>query len=520
VLLHRSETAGIPARESWLNRPLSGRSCALGWIAATVIFLVVVRLCGGPSEGDVAEGGYSTWAVAHGYLACAYSPAAAFHFPSIARPGPFIAPLWPMLSGVFAAVFRIGHSVPFPSQKALGPHCSTALVAMYHWSVRSNAVKQTVQLGYLSWVALMAGVVALLRACGRGRCGWEPAVLALLACIPAVWASIVQFTHPQDLLAMGLALGSLACARRGWWVWAGILVGLATTSQQFALLVAAPLFVVVPAPRRVRFAGAVIGAAALVIVPFVAITSGRALRAVVLGSGNTSSFGGTVLWELHLHGAMLVGLSRILPIALSVLLAWWALRQLGPDVLEPVPLVSLVATSLTLRLVFEQNLFGYYLMALVVCLVILDAVQGRLRGRLLAWLAVVTLAFPYVPWGFFSNSVGWGLQEREFLPFVFIGIALTLIVVDAVRGRVRWYLVVWLVVMAVAFGRLPWANPSLRHAFPTWFWQLTLVPTGLAMAVGPLVSAVRNRVRSPDLCPVDAVGPSGQSVRELQSSIR
>ena len=55
------------------------------------------------------------------------------------------------------------------------------------------------------------------------------------------------------------------------------------------------------------------------------------------------------------------------------------------------PLISLVATSLALRLVFEQNIFGYYFMALCVTLVLLDVISGRIRGELVAWLALITL---------------------------------------------------------------------------------------------------------------------------------
>jgi hypothetical protein len=200
---------------------------------------------------------------------------------------------------------------------------------------------------------------------------------------------------------------------------------------------------------------------------------------------------------LHLHGALLVAASRLLPIALAMALAWWALRRLGPSVLEPLPLVSLVATSLSLRLVFEQNLFGYYFMALAVSLVLLDVIVGRIRGQLVAWLALLVLAFSPVPWGFISNSVAWGLQEREFLPFIAMAVAIGLIVRDARRGRVRRYLVAWLGVVFLAFARLPWTDPPFRHALPTWFWQIVLVASGLALALGPLLSAVRNVAAPP-----------------------
>jgi hypothetical protein len=389
----------INAFASWMDKPLSGTSCLLGWVAATAVFFALVRLFGGPAYVDAVESVYSTWAIAHGHLACAYPPGTPYHFAGIGHPIPFIAPLWPLISGGVTALTQIGHNVPFPTSAALGPHCSTALTAMTRWSARSGTLTTTMKVGYLCWFPLMAGVVAVLRASGRGRRRWEPAMLLALACVPCVLMPLLDDFHPQDLLAMGLVLGGVACARRGSWVWAGALLGLAVTSQQFALLVLAPLLVVAPANRRVRFAGAAICAAAVIVVPMVAVSSGRALSAVLIGSGNNPSAGGTVLWELHLHGALLVGLSRVLPIVLSVALATWAVRRLGQAVLEPVPLLSLVATSLSFRLVFEQNLFGYYFMALAVSLVLLEAVRGHIRGQMVAWVALLILAFDPVPWG-------------------------------------------------------------------------------------------------------------------------
>jgi hypothetical protein len=107
----------------------------------------------------------------------------------------------------------------------------------------------------------------------------------------------------------------------------------------------------------------------------------------------------TVLGALHLGGPLRVGASRELPIVLSMMLAWWAVRRLGPRVLDLIPMLSLVATSLSLRLVFEENLYGYYFMAVAVALLLLDVLRGRLSGFLVGWLAMVALVFGPLPWG-------------------------------------------------------------------------------------------------------------------------
>ncbi len=205
------------------------------------------------------------------------------------------------------------------------------------------------------------------------------------------------------------------------------------------------------------------------------------------------------LWELHLHGAPLLLASRVLPIVISVVLASWVARRLGPAALEPVPLIALIAVSLSLRLVFEQNFMGYYFMALAVSLVLLDVVCGRIRGQLVAWLAVMTLAFNPIPWGLTSNGSWWGLEAREDLPLVFMTVALLLIIADVVRHRIRWYLVTWFVLIVLAFSNVPpWATTPLRHAIPKVIWQIVLVATGAALATAPLLSSMRNRSETPN----------------------
>ena len=197
-----------------------------------------------------------------------------------------------------------------------------------------------------------------------------------------------------------------------------------------------------------------------------------------------------MVWETHLHGAPLVAVSRILPIVIAMALAWWAVRRLGSAVLDTVPLLSLVATSLSLRLVFEQNLFGYYFMAIAVLVVLLDVVQGRIRWQVVAWLTLVTLAF---------NPAPTHLRFREYLPIFVMLVALVLILFDAARrGRVRWYAVAWLALVTLAFANMPpWSAGPIRHPLPIWLWQVVLVGIGVGMSAAPLFASVRHQPGSP-----------------------
>ena len=116
----------------------------------------------GPSLVDTDQSIYSTWAIAHGEVACAY--------PSVSQLGgePLIAPVYPLISGGVAAIAQIGQSAPFPSDAALGPGCSKIFPVVNRWYRHSGALRPTLWIGCVSWLALMAGVIAWLRASGRG----------------------------------------------------------------------------------------------------------------------------------------------------------------------------------------------------------------------------------------------------------------------------------------------------------------------------------------------------------------
>ena len=470
---------------AWLDRPLSPLESLAGWLIALGAFVGVIALFGGVTEGDAAVGIYSTWAIAHGQLACAYPPALYFHVPPIARPYTSITPFYPVFSGLLAALFRIGQQVPFPTTAQLGYHCTNAYDAIYRWSVKSSAALDTMRIAYVSGAVLLVGVVTSLRAAGGGRKLREPVTMLAVVVSAPVIACLLEFYHPQDLVAMGLSLLAVAAALRQRWVWAGIAVGLAITTHQFALLVAAPLFVVAPTSRRWWFAGATALAGAAVDLPFLLATSGRAFRAIVIGSGFTPSYGGTVVWELGLHGAPFFLASRVLPIAVAFVLAWWVQQRLGERALEPTALVSLVGASLALRLVFEENLWGYYFMALAVMLIVLESVRARLRPTVVAWLLTVTLAFDPLPSGFQTNSTIWVIYARVDLPKIVVGLVAAYVAFSFLRRRRRWFWLAWTVFAGIAFVHYPVIDVLAHHAWPTWLWQVLLVSSGLALVAAP-----------------------------------
>jgi hypothetical protein len=187
---------------------------------------------------------------------------------------------------------------------------------------------------------------------------------------------------------------------------------------------------------------AAIGSAAIVVIPLVVYDKTSALHAAAVGSGSVATYANTLVDELHLSGPWLFLVSRILPIAVAIVIAWLAEQMLGSAVLEPVPLLSLCAMVLCLRLIFEVGLFGYKFMAVTVVLGLLDVM----------------------------------------------------------RGRVRAVLVVWVVLIGVAFHPFTWGLDSLRSSsafwFPLWLWQLVLVPIVIYLAAGPFLSFAKQRLEA------------------------
>lgn len=476
----------------WLERPLSTLSCIAGWLFATIVFVWLVAAIGGPVEGDAALSVFSTWAIAHGHIACSYSSIGINKLPSLARPISFIPPLYPSLSAGVLALFHSTYNVPFPTAAQMGHHCLTANASMYQWAGNSGAIKPTIRISYLIWIALMSGTVAVLRASGRGRKGWEPATLLFLAVAAPVFECLTEYFHPQDILAMGLALCSLACVLRGRWVWAGFFIGMAFTSNQFALLFAGPLLVLAPRELRVKFTTSAVAVSALISLPVIILTSGNAFSASILGSGFTpAKGGGTVLSETHLRGAALFVIARVLPIVLAMALAWWAKQRLADDVLQPIPVFSIIATALALRLMFEFSLYGYFLLGVTTMLVLIDVVAGRFRGQMLTWLALVTVIFDPFPWGFASNGQPWGLAAREWFPNVFMFVVVAVILADLLKHRLRWYVVAAGMFTGLTLVKWPWNHEALRQQLPTWIIQLVLVPFVIWLAVIPLLHVIR-----------------------------
>jgi hypothetical protein len=330
------------------------------------------------------------------------------------------APLYPLLSGALAAVAHLGGSLPFPSSAQLGPRCATAATAIYEWSFHSRVLAPTLRLGYLSVLILLGGVVLMIRALGKGGTRREVALVALIAFLPPAYTPLLQFFHPEDILATGLALAGTAFMLRERWLIAGFMLGLALLSQQFTLLFLVPLLIVAPKSKLPVTIGGIAAAFTFVGLPLLVVTSGRALTSIVIGTGD---FGGTnfSFYGIALHSSLEVVFLRLVAIALSALIALWIRGRTSATTLDPVMILALLSLSLALRLYFEVSLFGYYLMPVSVLLLLLEISRGPIRRTYVVWIAVVTWA-----------TVGDGLVEHGTFAGIAVGVWQFLIVSAAV----------------------------------------------------------------------------------------
>jgi hypothetical protein len=142
-----------------------------------------------------------------------------------------------------------------------------------------------------------------------------------------------------------------------------------------------------------------------------------------------------------------------------------------------------------MRLVFEQGLFAYKFMALAVMLIVLDVVNGRIRGSLVAWLVLASVGYRLIPIGLDFNAKPWGGNAVAVLQIATIAIFLFLIVRPVLRRQLPpWYLIAVCLIATAAFMQWPpWTIDSLRSPLPKWVWQVLLVPAGVMLAIGPLI---------------------------------
>jgi len=129
-------------------------------------------------------------------------------------------------------------------------------------------------------------------------------------------------------------------------------------------------------------------------------------------------------------------------------------------------------------------------MALAVILIVVDIIHGRIRQTVVAWLAMVSLIYSEPTLIVWRHS--WDQSARHWIPAIVMIVALLLILRDVLRHRVGWNVFMWAAVVITTLVVWPLSSNPFYRVPSQWVWQLVLVPIGVVLAAGPLWKQLRN----------------------------
>ncbi len=365
---------GRPAR--WVQGPVG--IWALRAVALGFILLIVTT---GHAQIDRAEVSAPTRAIAGGHLDQAY--VAIPHRPD--QPPALQAPGFPLLAGLATATW----------DAMVGPGGAAAALTFAGFSAAG--------------LVLFAGArVAGIGDRGRRR---EVAFLVAMAVTPFFREALGNYYHPEDVLALGFLLLSLALIGDRHWLGAGACLGLAIGCKQWALLALPPLVVTAGGRQaRCKLVGAAAGSSALVYLPLMLAAPQYAWKIL---SGPAAVAGGfvpqtTIVGMLrkapfHIPQGDVEHLGRVLPLLFAIGVAWYWWRQHSTpgstgnrDGVRPVSfdqVLRLVLICLAFRLVADCIALSYYALPLVALVAIVDS--RRSNVPVLAIGSGLALAFWY-----------------------------------------------------------------------------------------------------------------------------
>jgi hypothetical protein len=218
-----------------------------------------------------------------------------------------------------------------------------------------------------------------------------------------LWNTSVIWGHPEDAIAVGLALYALVFAFDGRWTGAGWLFGAALATQPVVLLMF-PVLLALVGRRQVvgLLTRAVVPAAALVITPL--ISQFHATTHALLDQPNYPLLDHATPWTAlspMLGGtgrnvAVAAGPGRIVALVLACGLGWWARRWRH----EPDLIVWAAAMALALRCLTESVMVDFYIWPALAIAMVVAARLGR--GRLAAAVMVAMFTTVVAQW-----HLGW-----------------------------------------------------------------------------------------------------------------
>jgi hypothetical protein len=267
---------------------------------------------------------------------------------------------------------------------------------------------------------LFAFTLLAVHLAGRARSAfprdrWWLLVLGLVAASPLAWKA-VWFGHPEELMATALAVGAVLAALREKAVLAGLMLGAAVASKQWAVIAVLPTLLAV-SHHHLRLLAVAAGAGGALLLPIILADPGGYAATQQSIASSAHWFRPRQLWwplgeapaaELGAPGGAavtpqwlaLVAKPLIVAITIPLSALWLRRRTRRADAL------LLLALLLLGRCLLDPWNVVYYHLPLIVALLAWEVVSGRRIPVLTlvttgaVWLSFETLDTPYglAPW--------------------------------------------------------------------------------------------------------------------------
>ena len=237
-------------------------------------------------------------------------------------------------------------------------------------------------------------------------------VLALAVLGPMNWHAVAD-GHPEEILGAALCVAAVIAAAGGRSpIGAGILLGLALGTKQWAILAAGPALLAAPRGRAQIAALAIAIGGGFAVLPTLAGSHHALTTAHDLSLANTFVQPASIWWplghvqhipaagwtvEVHSLPRWLANLTHPLIVALGVVLPLARVRR-RPASRETA--LTLLALLFLLRCMLDPMTVGYYHVPLLISLLALEALHRRgLPLLTLISSAVLWVLVAHIPWG-------------------------------------------------------------------------------------------------------------------------
>jgi hypothetical protein len=312
--------------------------------------------------------------------------------------------------------------------------------APFAFAARHGSALLEYRLGNVPCVLLLAALGVYLAA--RARRDQQASLFAaglvlLLAVLSPMNLHAVADGHPEELLGAALCVTAVVAAASGRNPWAaGLVLGLALATKQWAVLAAGPALLAAPRGRARIAIAAALTAGALTFVPVLAASQHLLSPAAPAAGAGTVIQPASLWWPLgHVHHVPAVGwtvdvhtlprwlsnLTHPLIVLLGVLLP---LALLAKTRRAPAPretALALLALLFLLRCVLDPMTVGYYHVPLLVSLLALEALHRRglplltLTSNAVMWLLVARIPWGLEPAKVASIYLAWALPLCAYL---------------------------------------------------------------------------------------------------------